>query len=199
MDVRPPAVATACMLTLALLLAAPAGAQEEKPPPPTHPPPQQQPVQKTYAWYVGGNVGLAFGDPVSYVEFSPTVGYMLFPRFQLGGRLVYRYRRDKRFEPDLSTTELGGALFGRYYVWGPVFVHAEAERTNWEYVTQIGDGYTTVKSDYTAFYGGAGFQVPTGGRAAMYMSFLYDFNFDDNVPHPSSDPFVIRIGYGVFF
>jgi hypothetical protein len=187
------------LATLILLLAGTSGAQEQPPPPPTRPPSAQQPAQKTYTWYVGGNVGLAFGDPVSYVEFSPTVGYMLVPKFQLGGRVVFRYRKDKRFDPDLSTTELGGALFGRYYVWGPVFVHAETEKMNWEYIALIGEEYTTIKSDYTALYGGAGFQVPTGSRAAMYMSFLYDFNYDDSVPHPNSDPFVIRIGYGVFF
>jgi hypothetical protein len=184
---------------LCLVLAVSAMAQEGQPGAPNPPPPQQKGPQPTpFRWFIGGGLGLAFGD-VNYIEFSPVVGYQVAPNFQLGGSLIFRYRKDKRYEPDLSTTDFGGSLFGRYFLYGPVFLHGEVERINWEYVAVVDGDFTTVESDYTGLYAGAGFAVPTNPRAAMYMSFLYDFNYDSNEPSPNNDPWVIRIGYGVRF
>jgi hypothetical protein len=153
-----------------------------------------------YPWFVGGALGLAFGSETSYVEVSPIFGYRFSQFFQLGGSLTFRYRKDKRYEPDLSTTDIGGSIVGRFFVFDPVFLQAEVERLNWEYVGITGDGYyTTVEDTYTGYYAGFGFVQKASPRAAMYMSFMWDFAYDESEPSPNTRPWLIRIGFGYAF
>ena len=187
---------------LCLLVAVAAGAQEAQPTAEDPPPPPKKPRPKIEKpWFVGGAVGLAFGSEVNYLEFSPIFGYQILPKFQLGGSLTFRYRKDKRFDPDITTTDQGASILGRYFVFGPIFLQAEVERLNWEYIGTPDDGETfvPVESTYTGLYGGAGFVLAQTPRTAMYMTFLYDFNYEKDVPSPNSDPFLIRIGYGFKF
>ena len=185
---------------LCLFLPLAAAAQSSQTSPPTPPPTAPPPPPPEYKWFAGGAVGLNFGSQVNYIEFSPIIGYPIFPKFQLGASLTFRYRKDKRFEPDLSTTDFGASLVGRYFVFGPIFLQAEVERIRFEYIGQISeDEFDTVKSTYTGLYGGFGFVQAAGGRGAMYMSFLWDFNYDENVANPRNDPFQVQIGYGVRF
>ena len=152
-----------------------------------------------YPWFVGGAVGFAFGSETSYAEFSPVFGYRFSPLFQLGGSLTFRYRKDKRFDPDLSTTDVGGSIVGRFFVFDPVFLQAEVERLNWEYIARTEDGYATVDSTYTGLYAGFGFVQQATERASMYMSFMWDFTYDENEPSPNTRPWLIRIGFGFNF
>ena len=59
--------------------------------------------------------------------------------------------------------------------------------------------YTVIESTYTGYYAGAGFVQATSPRSAMYMTFLWDFTYEDGVPSPNPNPFMIRIGYGFKF
>jgi hypothetical protein len=152
-----------------------------------------------YPWFVGGAVGFALGSETSYAEFSPIVGYRLSQKFQLGASLTFRYRKDKRFDPDLSTTDFGGSILGRYFILEPFFLQAEVERLNWEYVTRTDDGLDTVDSTYTGLYAGFGFVQRAGKRSAMYMSFLWDFAYRSDEPSPNTHPWLIRIGFGFTF
>jgi hypothetical protein len=156
---------------------------------------------KPRPWWVGGTVGLSFGEYVNYIEFSPQIAYRISPGFQLGTSLIYRYRKDTRFNPDLSTTDYGASVFGRYFVWDPIFIQAEVERRLWEYPLIIDDegNYEKVETDYTGYYAGVGFALATTSRAAMFMTLLYDFNYDSSKPMPHSHPWIFRIGYGVTF
>lgn len=158
-------------------------------------------VQSTdYPWFVGGAIGFAFGSSYDYAEFSPILGYQISSHFQLGGSLTFRYRKDKRFDPDLSTTDQGASILARVFIWGPIFIQGEAERLNWDYIARLEDGgYTVVESTYTGLYAGFGFVQATSPRSAMYMTFLWDFEYESGVPSPNPDPFMIRIGYGFKF
>jgi hypothetical protein len=161
----------------------------------------QKQAKKTieYPWFVGGAVGLAFGSETSYAELSPIFGYRLSPRFQLGGSLTFRYRKDKRYEPDLSTTDYGASVVGRFFVFDPIFLEAEVERLKWEYIGVFEDGYETVEDVYTGYYAGFGFVQRASDRVAMYMAFLWDFSYDENEPSPNTRPFLVRIGFGYAF
>ena len=185
-----------CFACLVLPFAAAAQGTQASPPatPPAAPPPPE------YKWFAGGAVGLAFGNQVNYLEFSPIIGYQLFPRFQIGGSITFRYSKDKRYEPDLSTTDFGASLVGRYFVFGPIFVQAEFERIRFGYPVRTEDDLiVAIESTYSGLYGGFGFVQQAGGRGALYMSFLWDFNYDKNEPNPRNDPFQIQIGYGIRF
>ncbi|MGB3564313.1 MAG: hypothetical protein WBH85_11730 [Thermoanaerobaculia bacterium] len=188
---------------LLFVLAAAAGAQEEATPRTpdgfdTEPPPKRSRKEPlTRRMYIGGWLGASFGSNMDYVEAAPELGFRVSPKVQLGGSLVYRYRKDKRFDPDLSTTDLGGALFGRYFVYAPLYLQAGVEQLSWEYVAQVPEGLTTVDADHTAVLVGPGVALPLGPRAATYMSILYDLNYDSNGPNPYERPWVFRIGFGV--
>ena len=185
---------------LLLLVSATAGAQGT-PAGEVSSPPAKPLVQTTdYPWFAGGAVGFAFGTAVNYAEFSPILGYQISSRFQIGGSLTFRYRKDKRFDPDISTTDQGASILGRVFVWGPVFIQGEVERLNWDYIAYTIEGdYTVIESTYTGYYAGAGFVQATSPRSAMYMTFLWDFTYEDGVPSPNPNPFMIRIGYGFKF
>ena len=60
-------------------------------------------------------------------------------------------------------------------------------------------GIEVVEDTYTGLYAGFGFVQRAGGRASMYMSFLWDFSYDDNEPSPNTNPWLIRIGIGYNF
>lgn len=191
-----------CLL-ICLLIPMVAIAQEEPDEPPASPPPTSTPtlpgkMTVKDRFYVGGWLGASFGDVVSTVQVAPELGYIVVPKFHLGGSLVYRYRKDERFEPDLSTTDIGGSLFGRYFVYAPIFLQGGVEQLNWDYIAPEIDGsFTTVKDDHTAVLVGPGFALPLAPRAATYMTFLYDVNYDSDGPNPYDRPWMIRVGVGI--
>lgn len=152
-----------------------------------------------HPWFVGGLAGLAFGSETSYAELSPIGSYRFSHLFQMGARLTFRYRKDKRYEPDVSTTDIGAAVLGRFYVFDPVYLQAEVERLDWDYLVATEDGIEVVEDTYTGLYAGFGFVQRAGGRASMYMSFLWDFSYNDNEPSPNAHPWLIRIGIGYNF
>jgi hypothetical protein len=152
-----------------------------------------------YPWFVGGLVGLAFGSETSYAELSPILSYRFSQKFQVGTRITFRYRKDKRFDPDVSTTDVGAAVLGRFFVFDPVYLQAEVEWLNWDYLASTDEGIVVVDDVYKGYYAGFGFVQRAGNRAAMYMSFLWDFSHDDNEPSPNSNPWLIRIGIGYTF
>jgi len=115
----------------------------------------------------------------------------------LGGSLVYRYRNDKRFEPDLTSTDLGGSLFGRYFVYAPFFLHLGVEHLTWEYYDPFQDELTKIDANHTGVLIGPGFTLSMGPRAATYFALLYDVNYDNNGPNPYDEPWVFRIGFGI--
>ena len=149
-------------------------------------------------FYAGGWLGASFGDVVSTVQVAPELGFIVVPKLHLGGSLVYRYRKDKRFEPDLSTTDIGGSLYGRYFVYAPIFLQAGVEQLNWDYIATNPDGeFDTINTDHTAILVGPGLALPLGPSVASYMTFLYDVNYDDEGPNPYDRPWMIRFGVGV--
>ena len=206
-------------LLLCLLLVGVAAAQESEPEEPQTAAPQegesegpttykeqyeeyQKQAKKAieHPWFAGGLFGVAFGSETGYVEFSPILSYRFSRAFQLGTRVTFRYRKDKRYEPDLSTTDVGGSLLARFFVFDPVYLQAEVERLNWEYIGITEDGYyTTVEDTYTGYYAGLGFAIHTSPYSAMFMTLLYDFNYDSSLPMPHSHPWIFRIGYGATF
>lgn len=193
------------MRTLATVLLAsflPLAASAQTPMPPQPPPPTPQPQQQPPPMappppsrvFWGGGLGFGFGD-VDWVEVSPLVGYRVHPKIDLGLALTYRWRSDDRF--DLDTNDYGGTLFGRYRAWRNLFLEADWEYLNWEYVRF---DLSTERTNTSSFLAGGGYYQPLGGRASMAVSALYNFSYDDNDPlEPYGEPWVLRFGIGVGF
>jgi len=145
--------------------------------------------------FFGGGLGLSFGS-VDYVEIAPLVGYQLSPQASVGGSLIFRYRNDDRYRESLSTTDYGGSLFGRYHVWNPLFVHAEAEYLSFEYIRF---DLSTERDNFTSLFVGPGVNWPIGGRTSMFALALYNLAYDSGEPSPYDSPWIIRFGVGVGF
>jgi hypothetical protein len=167
----------------------PAGGESEPPPPPPRP-----------AWkdrmFVGGGVGLGFGD-VDFVSVEPLIGVHLSPKVSVGVSLLYRWTQDGRYNPDVSTTDYGARGFAQFYPVPGFFLEAEYEYLDYEYVQS---DLTTVRSSTSDVLAGAGISRPLGGKSSLYASALYNFSYDANDPtRPYDSPWVYRFGVAVGF
>jgi len=140
----------------------------------------------------GGGLGLGFGS-VDYVDLSPMIGIDLTKQVSTGIQLTYRYRNDSRYSPDLSTTDYGGRVFGRYsFTKLPVFLHAEYELLSYEYV-RSDDG--TDRDTLDSLLAGGGYFQSIGPNTVLSMTALYNFSYDGSDPTgPYSDPWTFRVG-----
>jgi hypothetical protein len=84
--------------------------------------------------FVGGGVAAGFGT-VDFVALSPLVGFHVVPRLDLGVQPFYRWTRDGRYSPSVSTTDYGGAVFARVHIIKGLFGEADYEYSNYEYYT----------------------------------------------------------------
>ena len=204
-------VAALCIVAIPCMAQAPAPAPTPTPVPTAAPEPATQPDMP--AWepeeaeeaeesgsggqpglrnrlYFGGGLGLAFGD-VDYIELAPLVGYRVTPDFNLGAGVFYRYRKDSRYEDDVTTNDYGGSLFGQYQVVQNLFLHGEAEYVDYEYA--LGGSDTERETD-TNLLAGAGYGWPHGG-SSFYVMVLYNFNYDEtSYANPYDSPWVFRVG-----
>jgi hypothetical protein len=153
------------------------------------------PARAADRWWFGGGLALAFGD-VDYVSLQPILGYKVTPKFGVGGRLIFTYRDDGRFDPSVTSTDYGAGLFARYFVTGPVFVQGEYEHISYEYPQANG---STTRDGYDSWLGGVGFAKPISRNASFFVLGLYNFSYDDDEPSPYNDAFVLRVGVGVGF
>jgi hypothetical protein len=145
--------------------------------------------------YYGGNVGMSFGD-VDYFEVTPYAGYDFGHNFSGGVGVFYRHREDNRYDPNLSTSDYGYSVFGRYRPVPPLFLHVEYQWTDFEYLLANG---STDRKGYSAVLLGGGFVQPVGGRAAFVVSALYDINWSEDELTPYDSPWIISAGVSVGF
>jgi hypothetical protein len=146
--------------------------------------------------FAGGSMGLGFGD-VNYVDISPFFGVAVTERVSTGVSLVYRWREDRRYDPDVSTTDYGGSVFARIRIVEPLFGQVEYEYLSWEY---IDTDLSTGRQGTSSVLGGIGVAQPLGGKATFFTAVLYNFTYDSSEPiRPYDSPWVIRAGVGFWF
>lgn len=144
----------------------------------------------------GGNLGVSTGD-VDYVEVAPFLGLHVTPRLSAGVSVLYRYRSDNRFDPDIDTSDYGGSVFARHVLVRPLFLHAEYEVVNFEYVRA--DRSTTRDVNEALLLGG-GVSLPVGRRVSATLTALYNVLYDSDArDEPYDSPWVVRVGVTVGF
>ncbi|WP_455210246.1 hypothetical protein, partial [Kaarinaea lacus] len=99
--------------------------------------------------FYGGGIGLGFGD-VEYFEIWPLIGVNLTRELGVGVSFLYRHRKDKRYQQDLTTDDYGATLFGRYRLPGPFYLQAEYEYLDYEYRTSYLTN-DTKRADFSSF------------------------------------------------
>lgn len=145
--------------------------------------------------FFGGNLGLQFGT-ITNIEVSPLVGYRVNSNLSAGIGLTYIYYKinfDNR--PDYSTDIYGGRVFVRRAVSENIFLHAEYESLNFEFVRSDG----SLRREWVpGMFLGGGFIQPVGRNVAFVAMALYNVLHDD-LRSPYNSPLVIRIGINVGF
>jgi len=186
------------MLLMIFLLPAAILAQEQLPPSGSEeegatPPPAKPGIRDRM--FFGGGIGFGAGD-VDWVDVSPVVGIRLIPDLATGIGITYRYTKDSRYDPELSTSDFGASVFAQYTVFSNVFAMVEYEYLNYEYyaadMRKTSDGFDSV------FVGGGVFQ-PLGGHAALVFSALYNLSYSEDEMGPYGSPWVFSAGVSVGF
>lgn len=162
----------------------------------TAPPPGAPPPPAPQKFFFGGGLGLSFGE-VDYIELAPLVGYRFLPELDGGIQLIYQYQNDSRYPEDISLSNYGASLFTRYFILPSIFLQAEYEFLNYEYVLP---NLNTDRDNFNSFLAGGGYSQPIGHGAGFYFSALYNFSYDDSdFPSPYTDPWSVHAGVTVGF
>ncbi len=146
--------------------------------------------------FTGGGFGLSFSSTYDYVSISPLIGYRVNQRLATGVSVTYRYAAHKYVTPKVSTNDFGISPFVRFQLYGPLFLHAEYEYLNNEYV--LNSAGETMRQNFSSFMAGGGFFQPIGRRAGFFAMALYNFSYRNPTSpydfYPYSSPLVLRAG-----
>lgn len=144
--------------------------------------------------FFGGGMGLSFSKSYDFVSISPLVGYRLTQKLATGLSFTYRYTKYKYIMPNVSTNDYGVSPFMRFQFYGPLFLHAEYEYLNYQYVTYTAE---TFRDSYSSFLAGGGFFQPLGRNAGFFAVALYNFSYRTpgaNDYYPYTSPWILRAG-----
>ncbi|MBL7855348.1 MAG: hypothetical protein JNL17_13180 [Cyclobacteriaceae bacterium] len=145
--------------------------------------------------FTGGGIGLSFNQDVDFFSISPMIGYRISQRAAAGASLIYRHTTYKYVDPRVSTDDFGFSPFVRFQVYGPLFLHAEYEYLNNEYILFNGE---RTREAFTSFMAGGGFFQPLGRNAGLFAVALYNFSYRNPTSpsdyYPYTSPWVLRAG-----
>jgi hypothetical protein len=169
---------------------------------------QEEIQKKERPYFFGGNFGLAFGD-ITMVEVAPHAGYYFTPRFYSGAGLKYHYYKEKRqvilglSSSDYSTNVYGGQLFSGYELirdfgkYTPslknmgLYLEAQYELLNMKERSALNN--TNGRYTLNNFFLGGGIRQWFNSYSSVFISLMYNFNYDENKSPYSSNP-VLQIG-----
>jgi len=143
---------------------------------------------------IGGDLGLSFGNQLTYIRIAPVLGYIVNPKLTVGAGPSFQYWEDRRFIPSLETTIYGGSTFGRYFVLDQLFLQAEFEVLNLDEINfSVGSDFDSRdRVTIPVFFVGGGYSQRTSGGSGFFVSVMYDLIGDLNSPYPND--LVFRVG-----
>jgi hypothetical protein len=143
--------------------------------------------------FLGGNIGLQFGNRQTFVEVSPLVGLWLSPKIVAGVGPVYRYFKYSDLNFTYEDNQFGGRIFGRYYFLDNFFAHAEYELLNLADTRDFTDFPDFPRTNLSSTLVGGGYTQMVG-RSGVFILVL--FNLTETVLTPYSNP-VLRVGFNI--
>jgi len=143
---------------------------------------------------IGGDLGLSFGNQLTYIRVAPVFGYIVNPKLTIGAGPSFQYWEDRRPIPSLETTIYGGSTFGRYFVLEQIFLQAEFEVLNLDEInfSPTSDFSGRDRVTIPVFFVGGGYSQRTAGGSGFFISLMYDLIGDLNSPYPND--LVFRVG-----
>ncbi len=139
--------------------------------------------------YYGGTLGFSFGD-YTRISIAPLVGYRLTKMWSVGGKFIYEYINDTRYETDYTWHNYGGSVFARLRPHPRFYLHGEYAYMSYDY---------TSGRDWVPFLLlGGGYIQPISNRASAFIEVLFDVIQDDGSPYTEWEPW-ISIGVAAGF
>lgn len=143
---------------------------------------------------IGGSFGAAFGD-ITFIDISPTVGYLVSDNVLLGIGGKYIYFKDNTPGYKFQTNIYAGSLFGQYFFLENFVAHAEYELMNRGFSRDPSRFELERINVHSVFLGG-GYRGSLGGNS--FVNLLVLFNLNDSEFSPYTNP-QIRAGFGIGF
>jgi len=144
----------------------------------------------------GGSLGAQFGD-ITFIDIAPIASYRVTKNFYAGLGLTYMFYKSRStpYYPEYKSSSYGGSVFGRYFVWKDLFVHAEYAPLyvgyyGYDALGTWGKGHAWVQDIFL----GGGYRQWVSNKA--FLSLMLLWNINETYYSPYSNP-IIRIGFGV--
>ena len=152
--------------------------------PPAPPKPAKPPFWSWDKVYVGGGLGMWFGNP-TFVNVAPNIGYKITERYSAGLGVRYLYIDDRFYNYKLNI--YGGSIFNRLIITDFLFAHAEYE------LVKVIEQASSTSFNLENVWVGGGYRQVTGNSALNVMVL---WNLNDKPYNPEPNP-QIRIGMNI--
>lgn len=140
----------------------------------------------------GGGIGASFGN-ITYIDLSPTVGYMITENFIAGITGRYIYYEEKIPGYKFSTNMYGGGVYTEYFILQNITLHAEYELLNMEDLRHF---ERNRRINVSSLLLGGGYRMLIGNRSFASILLLYNVLEDENSVYRNP---IIRVNIGVGF
>lgn len=149
---------------------------------------KQNPKERVF---LGGNLGMSFGNGMAYIEISPIVGYMFTNKLSVGTGPIFQYYKSSFY--NLKLNIYGGRLYSRYILFRNIFIHAEEQLTfnKYNFSTGLATSDNTNKVINDLMIGG-GIRLPFGQKSSVNLVLLY--NLTESQYSLNTSP-IIRIDF----
>lgn len=135
----------------------------------------------------GGSFGASFGS-ITFVEISPTVGYLAKDYWLIGVGGRYMFYEEKNPYFTYKTNIYGGSIFNQFYPLEQIILHGEIETLNLDDRRNIDK-----RINVTSVFVGGGYRSIIGDRA--FASILLLYNINDSYNSPYTNP-ILRVSFG---
>lgn len=142
---------------------------------------QQKPDWKDRL-FVGGNMGLQFGD-ITFINASPVLGYRLSNDRSVAVGGIYQYIRNNRI--DASSSLYGGRAWFRQVLFQGIFFQTEYQSINHRIRDPVSFGDRRVFT--SALFVGGGYRSRIGANSYIALTVLWDV-LGQRQPSPFPQP-----------
>ena len=147
--------------------------------------------------YIGGNLGLSFGD-VTSISIEPLIGWKWNPKLSSGFVLSYWYYKDNRYTPTYESSSYGYRIFSRYRIIPQIYVHAEWAQFFYEDIYDP-ETFTRGSASVPYFFVGGGLSQPMGSNAHFFIQALYEVIQDNRSVYRANNDLYISVGVAAGF
>ncbi|MCE3228310.1 MAG: hypothetical protein K0S32_2861 [Bacteroidetes bacterium] len=120
----------------------------------------------------GGNVDGFFTQGLTYIYISPTIGYMLTEKLNVGVGFVYNYSSTVYGYQRYNQSVYGGHSYANYFINNNLFVRGQYDKLYQNDYYNLTDPKAKTWIDYVLV--GGGYSQPVGESAVFTAALMYN-------------------------